>query len=165
MYTDNNLLTYILTTAKLNATGQRLVASLANYTFKIFYWSSKLNVEADALSQILWENTQVDHMEPLIVKTMLQSKLVANVDIPEEYPQLKVIQKSLVVDSSPKWINNDWIREQSDDSVIKSIVQLLKSDKLKRHIAKEVDLSGMQVLFKYHKDLFLKTGLLYREVS
>ena len=39
VYTDNNLLTYILTTAKLDATGQRWVASLANYNFKVFYRS------------------------------------------------------------------------------------------------------------------------------
>ena len=31
VYTDNNPLTYILTTAKLDATGQRWVASLANF--------------------------------------------------------------------------------------------------------------------------------------
>ena len=55
--------------------------------------SGKLNVEADALSWIPWESTQVDHLEPLIVKTMLQSKLVMDVDIPAVYPQLKVIQK------------------------------------------------------------------------
>ena len=36
VYTDNNPLTYILTTAKLDATRQRWVASLANYNFKIF---------------------------------------------------------------------------------------------------------------------------------
>ena len=36
VYTDNNPLTYILTTATLDATGQRWVASLANYNFKIF---------------------------------------------------------------------------------------------------------------------------------
>ena len=54
---DNNPLTYILTTAKLDATGQRWVASLANYNFKIFYRSGKLNVEAAALSRIPWENT------------------------------------------------------------------------------------------------------------
>ena len=64
-------------------------------------------MEADALSQIPWENTQVNHMEPLIVKTMLQSKFVTDVDILEVYPQLKVIQKSLVVDSSTKLTNND----------------------------------------------------------
>ena len=50
VYTDNNPLTYILTTTKLDATGQRWVASLANYNFKIFYRSGKLNVEADTLS-------------------------------------------------------------------------------------------------------------------
>ena len=87
LYTCNNPLTYILTTAKLDATGQRWVASLANYNFKIFCKSSKLNMDTDALSQIPWENTQVDHMEPPIVKAMLQSKLVMNVDIPEVYPQ------------------------------------------------------------------------------
>ena len=52
VYTNNNPLTYILTTTKLAATGQRWVASLANYNFKIFYGSGKLNVEVDALSQI-----------------------------------------------------------------------------------------------------------------
>ena len=33
VYTDNNPLTYVLTLAKLDATGQRWVASLANYDF------------------------------------------------------------------------------------------------------------------------------------
>ena len=74
VYTDNNPLTYILTTAKLDATGQIWVANLANYNFKIFYRSGKLTVEANALSRIPWENTQVDHVEPLIVKTMLSVK-------------------------------------------------------------------------------------------
>ena len=99
VYPDNKPLTYILTTAKLDETGQRWVASLANYNFKIFYKSSNLNVDADALSQIPWKNTQVDHMEPLIVKAMLQSKLVMNVDIPGVYPQLEIVQISLVLDS------------------------------------------------------------------
>ena len=107
VYTDNNPLTYILTTAKLDMTKQRWVASLANYNLKIFYKSSKLNVGADALSQISWESAQVDHMEPLVVKAMLQSKLVMNVQIPDVYPQLKVVQKSLVVNSLPKLTNND----------------------------------------------------------
>ena len=37
VYTDNNPLTYILSTAKLDATGQWWVASLANYDFTIQY--------------------------------------------------------------------------------------------------------------------------------
>ena len=75
VYTDNNPLTYVLTTAKLDATGQQWVASLANYNFKIFYKSGKLNVEADALLCIPSESTQKEEVEPLIVKTMLQSKI------------------------------------------------------------------------------------------
>ena len=63
----------------------RLAASLANYNFKIFYKSEKLNVEADALSHIPWENTQIEHMEPLIVKTMLQSKIESETSLPSEY--------------------------------------------------------------------------------
>ena len=82
-------------------------------------------------------------MEPLIVKTMLQSKLVTDVNIPEMDPQLKVIQKSMVVDSSPKLTHDDWIQEQSEDSDINLIVQLLKSDKLKKHVAREMDSSGI----------------------
>ena len=52
VYTDNNPLTYILTSAKLDAMGQRWVTSLANYDLRIFYNSGKSNVEADALSLI-----------------------------------------------------------------------------------------------------------------
>ena len=82
-----------MTTAKCDVTGQRWIASLANYKFKIFYKSRKLNVEADALSRIPWENTQVDHLEPLMVTTMLQSRLGTEVGIPEVYPQLPLVQK------------------------------------------------------------------------
>ena len=87
-----------------------------------------------------------------------------DVDIPEMYPQLKVIKKSMVVDSSSKLTHNDWIKEQSEDSDINLIVQLLKSDKLKKYVARETDSSGIHVLLKYHKDLFLKNGLLYQMV-
>ena len=151
VYTNNNPLTYILTTAKLDATGQRWVASSANYNFKIFYKSSKLNVDANALSQIPWENNQIDYMEPLVVKAMLQSKFVMNVEIPEVYPPLELVQKSLVVDSSPKLTNNDWFREQSEDPNINNIIQLLKSENLKSHVAKELDSSEMHVLLKCQK--------------
>ena len=105
VYTDNNPLRNILATARLDVTGQQWVASLANYDFKIFYKCDKLNVNAGALSCIPWENAQVDCMEPLVVRAILQSKLVVNVEVPDVYPQVKVVQKSLVVDSSPKLTN------------------------------------------------------------
>ena len=37
VYTDNNPLTYVLTTAKLDATGHRWVAALSNHTFSVIY--------------------------------------------------------------------------------------------------------------------------------
>ena len=55
VYTDNNPLTYILTTVKLDDIGHRWIAGLANYNFHIHYKSGKSNVEADALSLIDWE--------------------------------------------------------------------------------------------------------------
>ena len=59
VYTDNNPSTYIMSSAKLDATAQWWVASLAMYNFKIFYRSEKQNIEADALSQIEWSNNDV----------------------------------------------------------------------------------------------------------
>ena len=50
--TDNNPLTYILTTAALDATGQRWVAALGTYNFSLQYIKGKENVVADALSRI-----------------------------------------------------------------------------------------------------------------
>ena len=54
IYTDNNSLTYVLMTAKLDAVGHRWVASLANYNFHLHYQSGRSNVEGDALFGIDW---------------------------------------------------------------------------------------------------------------
>ena len=60
VFTDNNPLTYILTSAKLYAIGQHQVASLANYNFQLHYKSGKSNVEPDALSHIPWNRQSSD---------------------------------------------------------------------------------------------------------
>ncbi|KAI8503655.1 retrotransposon-like protein 1 [Branchiostoma belcheri] len=52
VYTDNNPLTYVLSTAKLNATGHRWVAELADYNFSIKYRPGKANADADVLSRV-----------------------------------------------------------------------------------------------------------------
>ena len=54
VYTDNNPLTYVLTTAQLDAMGHRWITGLTNYNSHIHYKSRKSNVEADALSRIDW---------------------------------------------------------------------------------------------------------------
>ena len=62
----------------------------------------------------------------------------------------------MVVDRSPKLTYHEWIKEESEDLDINHIIQLLKSYKLKKYVAKEMDSSGVRVLLKYCKDLFLK---------
>ncbi|KAJ0003805.1 hypothetical protein NQD34_008903 [Periophthalmus magnuspinnatus] len=51
--TDSNPLTYILTSAKLDATGHRWLAALSTYTFKLLYRAGKQNIDADALYDAL----------------------------------------------------------------------------------------------------------------
>ena len=52
VYTDNNPLTYVLSSAKLDATGHRWLAALAQYDFDIVYRPGKGNGDADALSRL-----------------------------------------------------------------------------------------------------------------
>ena len=52
VFTDNNPITYVVTSAKLEATTQRWIAALALYNFEIYYRSGKHNVDADSLSRI-----------------------------------------------------------------------------------------------------------------
>ena len=52
VYTDNNPLTYILSSAKLSAVGHRWVAELADFNFDIKYRPGKSNIDADVLSRL-----------------------------------------------------------------------------------------------------------------
>ena len=52
VYTDNNPLTYVLSSAKLNASGLRWISELANFNFKIKYRPGKINHDADTLSRL-----------------------------------------------------------------------------------------------------------------
>ena len=52
IYTDNNPLTYILSTAKLDATGYRWPAALGAFDFIIKYKPGTWNIKADILSRL-----------------------------------------------------------------------------------------------------------------
>ena len=60
MNTENNPLTYVLSSAKLDATGHRWVAQLANYTFTLKYCTGASNSVADALSRIQWPEVSTE---------------------------------------------------------------------------------------------------------
>lgn len=50
VYMDNNPLKYVMSSAKLNATGLRWVAELADYNFTIKYHPGDTNIDAEHLS-------------------------------------------------------------------------------------------------------------------
>lgn len=51
MITDSNPLTYILTSAKLDATSYRWLSALSTFSFTLQYRPGKSNIDADALSR------------------------------------------------------------------------------------------------------------------
>lgn len=78
VYTDNNPLTYVLTTAKLNATTHRWIAELADFKFSIKYRPGKVNGDADGLSRMPLDMEQYIHtcsqeMGPEVITTVTQT--------------------------------------------------------------------------------------------
>ena len=117
IYTDNNPLTYVLTSAKLDACGQRWVAKLANYNFTIRYRCGQSNVEADALSRISWPEVLSDEdididlecMDTHIVNAVLtgtnsKSSLIESVSCSS-----KIIPEELDVENSSTTAL-DWVK-------------------------------------------------------
>ena len=49
--TDSNPLTYLLTTAKLDATSYRWLSALSTFSFQLQYRAGKRNIDADGLSR------------------------------------------------------------------------------------------------------------------
>ena len=128
MYTDNNPLTYVLTSAKIDATGQKWVASLANYDFTIHYWSGKQNREADALSRVKWE-----HNDAVVVKAILARGFIANMTIPHPFDSKTV----RIGNVDFKLSTNDWVKEQSADVDIGPVVELVKSNRHLQYTCKK----------------------------
>ena len=67
--TDNNPLTYVMTTAKLNACGIRWAQELASFDFELEYIKGKNNAAADALSR-LEDRLPPDHADRISVQAM-----------------------------------------------------------------------------------------------
>ena len=121
VYTDNNPLTYVLNTAKLDATGHRWVAALSNYTFSIIYKPGKGHIDADALSCIRWPEA----ME-------LSSQTVHAVCEGVQAPHGKVetlCQGAHVVDAlsedraPPGMTSLEWCHIQTEDPILSQIMR------------------------------------------
>ena len=90
VHTDNNLLTYIFSTANLDAAGQRWVAHLASYNFALEYQKGNDNTVADFLSRMddrLTKGEVQDYLSKipyLRVKAVLDNAVMPLVDRAEQ---------------------------------------------------------------------------------
>ena len=73
--TDNNPLTYIFTTAKLDARGQRWVAALSNYNFYIKNRSGRNNADDGGLSRRVAKSGE-EVIVPKMLKAICQAVTV-----------------------------------------------------------------------------------------
>ena len=88
VYTDNNPLTYVLSTAKLNATGIRWVSELADFNFKIRYRPGRVHRDANGLSRmpmdfekcmdLCTEETSQEFIKATVNAVQLQDKNLSN---------------------------------------------------------------------------------------
>ena len=79
--TDNNPLTYILTTARLDATGQRWVAALSAYNFDLSYMSGINNAGADGLCRKVFETVECIKF-PEVLKAISSAVSTPHQDVP-----------------------------------------------------------------------------------
>ena len=73
VFTDNNPLTYVLSTARLDATGHRWLAALASFDFDIKYRPGGSNADAVALSRLAGLRIDERHITSDSVKAVCKS--------------------------------------------------------------------------------------------
>lgn len=173
VYTDNNPLTYVLTSARLNAVGHRWVGELADFHFDIKYRPGKRNADADMLSRypVGLEQYMKDHTEtvsPEVVSAVWQgNKATKSNDVPWVAAlQLTDENDETDLPDSVMTIMPENIRAaQQEDTAIKEIVSLKQRDwspneKDKRNMCKET----RRLLYEWNK-LVVENGLLFRKTE
>ena len=123
VYTNNNPLTYILTSAKLDACGQRWVASLTSYDFGLFYKTGKTNMDADALSRI--PRKGYHELESPVVKALLKSSQETDWTDYNGNPSEIVCKSCQIIPD--KITTEQWKKEQANDEIISQVVKAMEN--------------------------------------
>ncbi|MEW8546424.1 MAG: ribonuclease H family protein, partial [Candidatus Thiodiazotropha sp.] len=166
--TDNNPLTYVLTTAKLDATGQRWVASLSDYNFVVKYRSGNKNADADGLSRRQELDDQDHTIFPEVLKALSHSLSV----VVPECPLVESLAVSEPPASAPDVIPQqllqtygltaeDWRKAQLDDPSLRFIISHIQEGvPAKRTLDPAFD---KRYLKEWDK-LKMSNGVLYRKI-
>ena len=148
--TDNNPLTYILTTAKLDATGQRWVAQLSNYNFSIQYKPGKNNTDADSLSRIKWPIVNMILTTPSIHGGLCEGFCMSTQLVPDEH----IDGTSIMQNTS-----EDWVIRQRKDPCLLQVIQML----LKNKYSPEIAGSEFPLYVREKNNLCFRDDVLYRK--
>ena len=135
--TDNNPLTYIFSTANLDAAGQRWVAHLASYNFTLEYQKGKDNTVTDFLSCMddrLTEGEVQDYLSKIPypgVKAVFDNAIMPLIDRAEQgvrpNPGCQNACQEKTLDARPARLATtnviDWKLEQKEDRVLYQVVK------------------------------------------
>ena len=167
IFTDNNPLTYLLTTAKLNASGLRWVAQLANYQFSIKYRAGKKHIDADYLSRhpiqsfehcVSECNVDVNSDDVNVIFNEASSNRTINA------VHVDVNLLSAGVDNAVQKIPvNDLIQAQRNDVVIKPVYDAVLAGE--RRLPRAISSRASRLLFGQIQKLAIENGVLVRKLS
>ena len=160
VFTDNNPLTYILTIAKLDATGHRWVASLGPYNFNLHCKPGKQNSDADALSRIDWMSVEAQEVRATMDLAQVGRSVIVDPAVFQEVSQDNTVMKSLRTENATR----KWQLRQQGDPEIKLIIQMIKSDLWTHYRYSKKDSESMKSYVKVRSELVLHQGLLYRKL-
>ena len=129
--TDNNPLTYIMSTPNLDATEHRWVSALAKYDFWLEYQKGQENAMADALSQV------TTHLKPEAVQAILDGAAVgASQRAERENPAIiknnQQLEQEVQVATGQVLVEmhvTDWAAVQKEDPDLDAVLQWLGSRK------------------------------------
>ena len=125
IYTDNNLLTYTLTKAKLDATGHRWVAALVAYNFTLNYRLGKINVDVDALSRNPLDREQA--VDPGTMRHLLGTVITKAGCVIECYTGHTATMPEPVPKMEPsKMCVTDWMEAHREVEGIRKIMSYMK---------------------------------------
>ena len=171
MYTDNNPLTCVLTSAKLNATGLRWIGELADYNFNIRYRPGRVNVDADTLSRMsLGMEAYMNSCTKETTQQVLQAT-ISGVKLQDRVPWV-----STLTDESDVFINDEQegkpgskvaniAEAQQNDSVIQRVLELKKNGSCRPPTVKQNEPMPVQRLLHEWNKLSVRNGLLCRCVG
>ena len=176
---DNNPLTYIFSSAHLDAAGHRWVASLADYNFSLEYQKGKDNTVADFLSRMenhLPEEEVEEALRRVEIPAPRVKAMLDNADTPiteraEGGDDVLPIRACLAETLSACPVKYttlqvvDWRKAQREDPTLNTLIKNLRSSKedFMRAMCKVLDPKAARAYEKRRDRLILKNGLLYHK--